>query len=346
MTTQPDWDALGRYVSGESPPAEAEAIRRWLEEDPSRRSVLQGLDDVLGHVQFTSPKELDVEAALKRVTDRFKEHPLHATPGRLSPAQEQRRIGWRTIGLRVAAVVTLVVGATLVWQATQNGTNVEDVNSPRTFATAAGQTDSIQLADGSRVLLGPGSRLTVANGYGAGTREVELQGEALFDVLHDDARPFTVRTGGALVEDLGTTFTVRSDDAGAVRVVVSSGSVRLRSAASANGITLHAGERGELSADGVASTETATLDSDLAWTRGQLVFDGAPLSVVSAELRRWYGVELRVDSMFAQARVTTGTFNNQESVQQVLDVIAAVLGATVDRRGDTVYLRASSPRAP
>ena len=79
------------------------------------------------------------------------------------------------------------------------------------------------LADGSRVVLGPDSRLTVPADFGSGARAVELEGDGYFDVRHDAAKPFAVRVGQALVEDVGTTFRVESDDGNATSV-----SVRLR----------------------------------------------------------------------------------------------------------------------
>ncbi len=84
------------------------------------------------------------------------------------------------------------------------------------------------------------------------------------------------------------------------------------------------------------SRGTATAD-DLAWTRGQLVFRDAPVGEVAEDLRRWYGVELRVTDSALLARHFTGTFV-AEPRDRVVDVIALALGARVERRGDTTYL--------
>ena len=87
----------------------------------------------------------------------------------------------------------------------------------------------------------------------------------------------------------------------------------------------------------VAERAVVTVD-DLAWTRGQLVFDDAPLSRVRAGIRRWYGVELLADSSLA-GRHLTATFSG-EPIQRVLDVIGLAFGARVERRGDTAVVRA------
>jgi transmembrane sensor len=219
----------------------------------------------------------------------------------------------------------------------------------RTYATGVGRRDSILLSDGSRVVLGPDSRLTVPGAFGTGTRAVELRGDAYFDVRHDTAKPFAVRVGSAFIQDVGTTFTVESDDANATVVTVVTGSVRLRGAqAPADaGVLLAAGERGSIDDAGRTSTERApSPDDDVAWTTGKLVFRDAQLSRVAAEIHRWYGVRLHVsDPALWSQHVTTTVYTNQ-SVDQVLQLVELSLGVKIERQGDSAVVltgRSSSP---
>jgi transmembrane sensor len=178
------------------------------------------------------------------------------------------------------------------------------------------------------------SRLAVS--YGKSVRSVELQGDAYFDVRHDASKPFTVRVGRAVVEDIGTTFTVESDAGDATSVSVLTGSVRLRSSDSAanSGAVLAAGDRGSMGTDGsVRAYPHSVTDDVAAWTSGKLVFKGAPLVRVTGELRRWYGVTLKVDSSLAD-RHLDAQFSD-ESVDQVLKIIGLDLGARIERQGDT-----------
>ena len=101
------------------------------------------------------------------------------------------------------------------------------------YSTAVGQRDSVILADGSRVMLGPDSRLTVPADYGVTTRTVALRGDGYFDVHHDSATPFVVHAGDAVIEDIGTRFTIESDALDTTTVSVLAGSVRLRAVDSA-----------------------------------------------------------------------------------------------------------------
>jgi transmembrane sensor len=144
------------------------------------------------------------------------------------------------------------------------------------------------------------------------------------------------------VQDVGTAFAVHSDPGDGVRVVVTSGAVVLKAGnvPADSGVMLRQGDRGVLHAGGrVVAERGAATEDDLAWTRGRLVFRDAPLAQVRADLRRWYGIELRpADSTIADKHVTT-TFDG-ESPQRMLEVLGLILGADVELRGDTAVLRA------
>jgi transmembrane sensor len=206
-----------------------------------------------------------------------------------------------------------------------------------TYATGVGQRDSVRLADGSRVVLGPQSRLVVPGDFGAASRAVDLTGDAYFDVHHDSTKPFSVRASGALIEDIGTTFAIESDAGDGMRVSVVTGSVRLRADASAatSGVVLAAGDRGSLDASGTAHVERdAVRDDDVAWTAGRLVFNDTPLAQVIPEIQRWYGVTLRVPDS-ALLRRTVHTSFSGESADKALEILGLTLGAHIERHGDT-----------
>jgi len=201
--------------------------------------------------------------------------------------------------------------------------------------------DSMTLIDGTRVVLGPLSSVKVGPGYGSTSREVEVRGDAWFDVTHDAHRPFTVRAGSATIVDVGTTFAVRSDDPAGVTVSVSEGSVSLRQMNTpvSQGVVLKAGDNGLLQHDGsvVARRGSATED-DVAWMKGRLVFRDASISQVAASMRKWYGIELRVADRTLNNRHLTATFAD-ESPERVLETIRLALGADIERRGDTAIVR-------
>lgn len=331
----PDWEAIARYLAGESPSGEAMRVSDWLDANPDERVLLERLDKAL---DTSSRAHVDVEAALSRVHARMADAIPPASRLELVRGGARRsRRGVLTIALLAAAAVGFVV----VSVSRPPGLTRSTVVAARTYETAVGERRSLVLEDGSKVLLGPASRLDVLPGYGSTTRAVELHGDAFFDVRHDSSAPFSVRVGKALIEDLGTIFTVESDNGVAASVAVVSGSVRIRAADSpaSAGVVLGAGDRGAVDDAGTARADARSLrDDDLAWTNGRLAFRNAPLTRVAGELRRWYGVTLRIADTSLANRHVTASFNG-EPVDQVLKVIALTLGARAERNGNEAVLR-------
>jgi transmembrane sensor len=339
----PDWDTLARYVAREGSADEMSHVAQWLEANPAERALLGRLSDVTAP---GTPTDIDVEAALAKVHAQMGEV-RQAPPLSVSRSSTRRR--WQPMAIGGLLAAAAVVGILVVTR------RAEAPGTPRTaaqtFATSVGKRDSITLADGSLVLLGADSRLTVPAGFAAGSRTVELRGDAYFDVRHDAAHPFAVQVGSAVIQDVGTTFTVESDDANATVVTVVSGSVRLRgvNAAADAGVILSAGQRGSIDEAGRTTTERATAaDDDVAWTTGKLVFRDASFTRVAAEVYRWYGVRLHVgDASLMSQHISTTLFTNQP-VDEVLHVIELSLGVRIERQGDSAIVmsgRSSSPTA-
>jgi transmembrane sensor len=343
LPDETDWEALARYLAGESPPAEAEAMHRWLTADPRRWELFETLNRSINGLTAQAAPAIDVEGALRRVRARMDQPDVRPVPARrrLPVTSGPRR---RVLGLRIAAAAVLVIAVASLWQRTQVSDSGRATISARVVATAVGKLDSIRLSDGSRVVLGPMSRLDVGEGFGVRHRDVNLAGEAHFEVHDAGSHPFTVHAGAAVIRDVGTAFSVRGDSGGSVRVVVTSGIVSMRAAnvAPDSGVALREGDFGLLASDGRVVTGRADVADEVAWMRGRLIFRDTPLAEVGAALRRWYGITLRVEDQRLSNRHLTAAFDG-ETPAQVLDVVALTLGARLERRGDTAILRAAPP---
>lgn len=331
------WEILGRYIAGESEAAEAARVRQWLAEDPRRVALLTRLDAATRRPSVAQNDDLDVDAALARVHARMGSAPR----GGRRTDESRFRSRWHAWpAVRIAAMLALVVGAGLVWRAARPAESPPTL-AATTWTTPVGEVDSFRLPDGSRVVLGPDSRLEVDGEYGDVRRPVLVEGEARFDVTLDAARPFLVGTpAGATVVVLGTAFVVRTGMDGWVRVAVESGSVRFSAEGVADaGVVLGAGDRAILLAGGREPLveRGGVQDADLVWTMGRLVFDDVPVRHVAEELRRWYGVGLTWSDPAIASRRLSASFQG-ESASEVLAVVAAVLGLEIEVRGDAAVL--------
>lgn len=343
---QADWEALARHVTGESSPEESERIDAWLAAYPEQKEILATLDTAMSRLAEDVPSDLDIDGALERL--RSKRDALDRPSLEISSEAPRSRpvpvrARWRVPFPAIAASGLLAIGA-LSWAALRGGPPAEpSIGEARMLATGVGVRDSLTLPDGTRIILGPLSSVTIAEGYGESGRQVEIKGDAWFDVVHDDSRPFTVVAGDATIVDIGTKFMVRSDAGeghNVVSVSVTEGSVSMRPAndPEVEGVILEAGDNAILRTDGMVVTRPGTVDDDdLAWMAGRLVFRETPLSEVVSSLHRWYGIELRVGDKSLASRPITATFEN-ETPERVLDVLRLVLGADIQRRGDTAVV--------
>lgn len=335
--TPPDWNAIARYLSGESSAEEAKVVRAWLEANPMDRELVERLNASAVVDVPVVPANVDVEAALARVHRKMHE----PERPRLSVVQGgQSHRGADSRSRRMMVGIGLVAAAAAAFAIINRPhPSAEPSTATTAYSTGVGKRESVVLADGSRITLGPQSRLVVPADYSR-ARVVELTGDAYFEVTHDAAHPFTVRTESALIEDIGTSFTVESDAGSMTSVAVVTGSVRLRADQSPPdaGIVLTAGDRGSLDANGQTSVERQSLrDEDTTWVSGRLAFRDAPLGRVAAEIERWYGVKVHItDSSMAQQHITT-SFEG-ETADQALRILGLTIGAKIERRGDSAIV--------
>ncbi|MDP5170890.1 MAG: FecR domain-containing protein [Bacteroidia bacterium] len=198
----------------------------------------------------------------------------------------------------------------------------------QSWQTASGEQMSIELEDGSSVILNAGSSLSLL--HAGDTRRYQLRGSALFQV--SKGAPFTVETEQGAVQVLGTRFEVLAD---ADHYVVScyEGTV----AVSAQGIepdTLHAGEGVRLSDLGWLALES--VGSDASWISGTTQFRATPLSEVLSAYERQFGIVLEYDG---EERLYTGGFPNEDANQALNLIIVPMNLEIVARDNQKIRLR-------
>lgn len=198
--------------------------------------------------------------------------------------------------------------------------------------TAVGETRTLTLADGSRIILDTESAVKVV---ALGTeRRVRLdRGQAFFQVAKDPHRPFIVETPAGTARVLGTAFDVRRYEDGRTRVSVVEGAVEVAARGHAAKIVLRPGHGAWLDAAGTRATTVRAPAEVASWRQGQLIFYRAPLNEVVAELRRYHKGSVIVGGKAAQAAVVSGVFNTQD-IDGALDGIAASAGLKIVRVGN------------
>ena len=252
--------------------------------------------------------------------------PFHPT---VRPKPE---IGGRRPALRWVAglAASIIVAAGLGWWLT--------LARPEQFQTKVGEQRSVLLADGSRVTLNTESKIEVR--LQADHRIVQLlQGEVLFDIAHDAARPFDVHAGRVVVRAVGTQFDI---DRRATRMAVTvvEGRVAMIAADSHTGNlpVLSAGDRVIVRGASLGTLEHGVNLSEVtAWTQHQLVFRHRSLGEIADEFNRYNVGRIEIRSPSLREQELTGTFRTND-VASFVAVLAGIPGVRVVDDGAGGYV--------
>jgi transmembrane sensor len=352
---------LERVAVGQASAADGEAVERWIALDPRRRAELDLLRRIVGGARALGAADFDAQANLARAETRLG---LPAASGARTGAGKLPHIGpqatgagaaWRAGTIAASVLVALGIG----WGvAISRHRGASGGMGAREYATAAGQRLIVTLVDGTQLTLAPATRVRVAADYGrsARVRDVELEGEAYFAVVHDAARPFAVRARGVITRDVGTAFDVRAypEDV-RVRVAVAEGRVSLAHSGSGRSPpapgsagsvestdALEAGDIATVADGGVAVTHNADIAAELAWMRGDLVMRNVALRDALPMINRWYGITLVLGDSLLASRHLSATLP-QSSIQTFLGGLAPAVGARYTVRADNTYVLSSLP---
>lgn len=295
-------------------------IQEWLENPANREMYFQWLDEwETENPQFTPDVEHGYQRSLATVQGHVD-----------APGFGSQRAGAGTLRGRLwafkwaaAASVALVMGAYLL----------SDFWFYKQYETGYGEIRTVVLPDSSRVTLNANSVLSIPRfGFGGGTREVKLQGEAEFAVKHTvDHSKFIVRTPDKLeVKVLGTEFIVYSRERGS-KVVLSQGSVQLRSLNGLNPkpMLMKPGDVATMSTLGTLTLKhSESLSAHQAWKQRRFMFENTPVSEIAYQISEHFGVNVVVADSTLARRTIGGTFNASDPAN-VLKVLSDVLNARV-----------------
>lgn len=337
-------DGLPRALTADHARLEEASVRRAAERFYGRSDTFQLLREVMVEEQLLRRIHAGIDGGSEQGSGPHVDQQLRVMPvPSLVNGVSSSGVGspWRRFGLAAAAV--LAIGIALNWSAASGllrAFRADGSAVSRTVVTRAAQLDTVNLPDGSSVILAPNSSLHYAVASLRGPRELSLEGEAYFDVKHDDERPFRVQTRRAVVEDLGTTFVVR-DYAGEVhaRVAVRSGAaaLRARDGSGTAPISLRPGEGAYVNSTGAVAQFSGDPESYGSWISGRFTFDAAPLPEVLSELARWYDVEFQLSDSTLSEQYFTGGFNSA-SLSKALAILGPVVHARFEREGRVVVV--------
>ncbi len=286
-------DLMAKYLSGNLTGQERAELFAWVEANAGNRKFFEEMIHLwsISKEYEEEPFDTDVETAWEQVNRRLSDRSEEESSSGAAPSAKVLRLSKGRRWFRYAAVILLLVAAAawawvdpLGWRLT-------------TIATTGGELRELILPDGSEVSLN--EETTIAYRWPFWQRQVNLTGEAFFEVQRRENSPFTIQSGGATTTVLGTSFNVRAYPAeNKVEVAVKTGTVRLQDRDEPEEkVVLEAGNAGVYleNAREVIKFDTQTGNAD-AWKTRELNFYDAPLREVLQTLQRYYKVEIEVEN--------------------------------------------------
>ena len=354
MTIDRFWELLSKKHCGEVSTAEIKEFEDILLAHPEWKSTA----DTLSNFNFQSTVFEDnneTELAFETHLNRMKKADIEFAGVELNVAEIATPKSTRNFKKWLIPVGVVAAGLTLFF-ALENMVGLSEGRNKKQstlsqVSTKPGSRTQIQLPDGSLVRLNSSSSLTYDKNFGKNIREVNLTGEAFFDVTKDSSHPFIIHTNVIDIKVLGTEFNVRSypNDAntetslirGKVEVTVKNRSnekiylepneklVVANDNSAPNKALTDQAERGDNktnpSPKPIYSVQHLTyypVDSaviETSWIDNRLIFqENEKFQEVALKMERWYGVQINFTSEKVAGYQMFGSFKN-ETINQALD---------------------------
>lgn len=321
------------YLAGQATALQKQQLDAWAGQPENEEQFYRWLDEwERTHAQYSADVEPHLTAfrAFAQTQERIS---AVAEPTALRPVRPHPWVRWAAAA---TVLLALALGAWLL----RDGWFYE------IHRTAYNQTRSLRLSDGSQVVLNANSALRLPRyGFGSRTREVYLDGEAEFSVVHTQThQPFVVKTARALdVVVLGTEFTVFSRPR-ASKVVLKRGKVRLNYEVRSERrqLTLKPGDVMTLDPEGRARLQTTRRpETHSAWKARRVVFEETPLAEIAEVFEENYGIHLEIPDADMARLTLSGAFTASDA-DELIRTVTDALGLGYRREGSTIYLTPSA----
>lgn len=350
MTKKEDiWPVIVRYLDKSIDEADSNKLEEWLGTSNENQRILHAIDRIWKSTEEKSQdsliNQLNLEKDWDNIADRIKYSNTGEKQARIHRFRKLRKRQQLFSNLLKAAALILVA-VTSGFLTLQYAPQPADQYAEPVFneiGTNAGERANVELGDGTKVMLNAASKLVVPETFSSEKREVELIGQAFFDVKSDRNRPFYIQTDQAIVEVIGTAFDVRSyEDDNDMIVVVREGTVELsKHEEPDNRIIVNEGYKGTVSV--VNGHLSAEMFNDpqvyFGWMDGRLVFENTPIVDVFKHLERWYDVTVQYDSTDEKLVKQKFTADlKTRSIKEVLEVIQMSMKVEFEIDGDDVFV--------
>lgn len=294
-------DLIRKYIRGEASIPEKEIVLRWINEKSEHKK------------EFLALRKL-YDLSLWNI-------PETSAPSHSHKFRQSLSI-FKNV-LKIAAIVLLTLGVNRYFFPPE-----EEVSHTQTLEVPAGQRAYLTLSDGSSVWLNAKTTLTFPDRFDSKTRKVKLNGEAYFQVSHNEQHPFIVETEHYDVKVLGTEFNVMAYQGSPIfETSLLSGCVEVKELNQPETVRLKPNEKVFLQ-NGKLKKATFTHENNFLWKNGIIYFDNLPFPEIIQKLQLYYDISIKIENPTLSDFRCTGKFWTKDGIEHVLRVLQLKKGFT------------------
>ncbi len=308
------------YLNGDADASVREQVALWLAESDANKKEFDHLRFVWEKSNTLIDMPFDVDAAWEKMESRID----------AVPQKNGRKISLYHYFAAAAAVLVLILLSYFVFDSKDSDQII--------IQTAANEIITDTLPDGSIITLNENTQIVFALTFNTENRNLELNGEAYFDVQRNEQLPFKIIAGDAEVKVLGTCFNLNSKAREGVLLNVDRGKVSFGSLDdAAEKIIVRKGQNALLPTGSTKARKVETeLDDSQFWRNKNLVFRSAKLDEVLRKIEKLY--QIRIE--FKQDEISEFRINarfEDESVHDILEIICITHDLKLKETGANSY---------
>lgn len=324
-------EILKRFFEGKSNSWEKKQVQDYLQGDD-----MEVLDQYVREQEATN-EQIIIDQKYKQ---NFFEELIVKIEQQEAPVPVRRSLVFSPLFKIAAGIVLICTVGSLFYLKRQKQETAEMNGRLSRIINNGRNLKMVELADGTKIWMNPGTTITYnKKTFADSIRQVNLSGEAYFNVAHDANKPFQVKAGQLTTTVLGTSFNVEAyENESETRVMLVTGSVRINTGKSEE--MLRPGQLLDFSKQNkrIQIKSVDISDKEEQFTHGRLVFENLPLEEVLKRVERVFDLKITIaDEHILKDKRITGTYY-RDNAELALKRILFIHGLHHRKKGENNYV--------
>lgn len=336
-----------KYLSQNIEVDELLELKKWVDKSPENKTLFFQLKEVSDIASSDSLSEQEMDASWERMLKCIESN-TDTQP--VSKPQTKRIAIWRS-ALKYSAIVALFITGWGVikyvenyWKSLQG---ISEVQFNEIVVKKGGRGSSITLSDGTKVKLNAYTTFKYPSSFDKTERSVFLDGEAMFEVIKNDDKPFVINLKDKKIKVLGTTFNIESysDDEQSFITLVS-GSILLETSKrdhdkSTIDSTFLKPQQQAIVNNKTGEVVLRNIDTSFSesWIHEEYKFKDETLFTIANRLEKYYNIKIHLENRAMEEMKFTGTFSLNQGIQEILQLIDYKNNFKIDWMDGEVYIK-------